>query len=49
VAVPYRLLRSAVAASDWPRAGAAMKRIRHLVGVNLALGIVVIAFGVFAR
>jgi uncharacterized membrane protein len=49
VAVPYRLLRSAVAASDWPRAGAAMKRIRHLVAVNLVLGFVVITLGVIAR
>jgi uncharacterized membrane protein len=49
VAVPFRLLRSAVAASDWPRAGAAMQRVRHLVAVNLGIGIVVIAFGVFAR
>jgi len=49
VAVPYRLLRDAVRASDWPRAGAAMKRIRYLVGVNLVLGFVVITLGVFAR
>ncbi len=49
VAVPYRRLRGAVAASDWPAAGAAMKRIRHLVAVNLVLGFVVITFGVFAR
>jgi len=49
VAVPFRRLRAAVAASDWPAGGAAMARVRHLVAVNLGLGLVVIAFGVLAR
>ena len=49
VALPFRLLRARVAASDWPGAGAAMKRVRHLVAVNLGLGLVVIAFGVLSR
>jgi len=49
VAFPFRRLRAAVAASDWPGAGAAMQRVRHLVAVNLFLGIVVITFGVLAR
>jgi uncharacterized membrane protein len=48
-AVPFRALRGGVAAADWPRAGAAMQRVRHLVAVNLFLGIVVITFGVLAR
>jgi uncharacterized membrane protein len=49
VAVPLRTLRAAVAARDWPRAGAAMARIRQLVAVNLALGIAVIAVAYLAR
>ena len=49
VAVPLRVLRGGVAARDWPRAGAAMQRIRQLVAVNLVLGIVVIAVPYLAR
>lgn len=49
VAVPFRLLRAGVAAGDWPRAGAAMQRVRHLVAINLGLGILVITFGILAR
>ena len=49
VAVPLRVLRGGVAASDWPRAGAAMQRIRQLVAVNLVLGIAVIATAYLAR
>ena len=36
----YPRLKAAVAASDWPVAGAAMNRIRLLVATNLALGVV---------
>ena len=36
---PYPDLRRAVAAEDWPAAGAALNRIRPLVGVNLTLGL----------
>jgi uncharacterized membrane protein len=49
VLAPFRALRNAAAASDWPAAGAAMKRVRHLVAVNLGLGILVITFGILAR
>ena len=35
-------LRRAVAASDWPAGGMALASIRSWVGVNLALGVVVI-------
>ncbi|MCC6193183.1 MAG: CopD family protein [Burkholderiales bacterium] len=42
VASPFRLLKAGVAIADWPRAGAAMARVRHLVAVNLVLGIVTI-------
>lgn len=48
-AVPLRALRGGVAASDWPRAGAAMQRVRHLVAVNLVLGLVVITVAVLGR
>lgn len=37
--VPYGALRRAVAAEDWPAAGAALNRIRMLVGGNLTLGL----------
>jgi len=40
---PYAALRRAVAAQDWPVAGAALARIRQLVGINLALGALTIA------
>lgn len=40
----YRRLGRAVAASDWPAAGAAMNGIRRLVGINLGLGVLTIAF-----
>ena len=49
VAVPLRSLRGGVSARDWPKAGAAMQRIRQLVAVNLVLGIVVIAVAYLAR
>jgi uncharacterized membrane protein len=41
--LPYGALRRAVAAEDWPAAGAALNRIRMLVGTNLVLGLVNIA------
>lgn len=37
--LPYGALRRAVAAEDWPAAGAVLNRIRILVGVNLGLGL----------
>ena len=49
VAVPLRILRGGVGASDWPRAVAAMQRVRQLVGVNLVLGLAVIAIAYLAR
>ena len=48
-AVPLQALRSAVAAKDWPRGGAAMGRIRHLVAVNLVLGIVTLTIASLGR
>jgi uncharacterized membrane protein len=49
VLVPYRRLRDAVRAGDWPSGGAAMGRIRPLVGLNLALGLATIAIAVLGR
>ena len=36
-------LRQAIAAQDWPAGGAALGRIRQLVGYNLLLGLALIA------
>src|SRR5262249_1730248 len=45
--MPWRRFQAAVARSDWPAADAQVKRIRLLVGINLALGLatLVIAAG----
>lgn len=45
----YPRMRAAVAASQWPEAGAAAGTIRHLIAVNLVLGAVVIIVAVFGR
>ncbi|MEO8410923.1 MAG: CopD family protein [Propionivibrio sp.] len=47
--VPYRRLCCAVAAEDWPAGGAALNRIRQMVGVNLLLGVLTIASATFGR
>lgn len=36
-------LRKAVAAQDWPAGGAVLGRIRRLVGINLLLGLTLVA------
>ncbi|MNH47882.1 Copper resistance protein D [compost metagenome] len=41
--VLFGRLAAAVAASDWPRGGQAMGGIRRWVGVNLLLGIAIVA------
>lgn len=38
----FRRLTRAVAASDWPAAGAAMASIRSWVFVNLCIGVVIV-------
>lgn len=38
-------LRKAVSAEDWPAGAAAMAKIRRLVGINLLLGLLVVAIG----
>lgn len=45
----YPALRAAVAASDWPAAGAALAAIRTLVAVNLYLGGLTIAVATLGR
>ena len=47
--VPFGALRRAVAAQDWPAGGAALNRIRKLVGINLVLGLVNVAVAVLGR
>lgn len=40
---PYKKLSSAVEANNWPVAGEALAKIRFLVGVNIILGLLVVA------
>ena len=40
---PYRRLRRAVEAADWPAGGKALAQIRMLVGLNTTIGLVVVA------
>jgi uncharacterized membrane protein len=47
--VPYRALARAVAAGDWASGGAALARIRRLVGINLLLGLLTIAIATAGR
>jgi uncharacterized membrane protein len=42
-------MRSAVAASGWPKAAAALDAIRRLVVLNLALGFLTIAVATLGR
>ena len=46
---PLQRLRAGVAAADWPSAGAAMARVRHLVAVNLVLGLVTLTIALAGR
>jgi uncharacterized membrane protein len=40
---PFKRLKRAVAAEDWPAGGKALGQIRMLIGINLALGLVTVA------
>lgn len=40
---PYKRLKAAVAAEDWPAGGQALAQIRKLVGINTLIGILTIA------
>jgi uncharacterized membrane protein len=47
--VPYPALRRAVAAEDWKAGGAALNRIRQMVGTNLLLGLMTLGFASLGR
>ena len=40
---PYPVFRQAVNVEDWPAAGAALNRVRHVILVNLILGFLLLA------
>lgn len=46
---PYRRLKAAVAAQDWPAGGKQLAQIRLMVGINTLLGLLVTAIGVGGR
>lgn len=46
---PYRRLKRAVAAQDWPAGAVELGRIRRIMGINTLLGIAVIAIGAGGR
>jgi uncharacterized membrane protein len=46
---PYRRLTRHAGAGEWPAAGAALNQIRVMVGLNLAIGVVVIAIATLGR
>ena len=39
----YKRLKLAVAAEDWPTAGAKLAQIRTLIGINMTLGVLTVA------
>ena len=49
VTVPYARLRQAVAESNWQAGGAALGKIRQLIGTNLILGFVTVAVATAGR
>ncbi len=46
---PFRRLKRAVAAQDWPAGAKALAQIRILIGINLMLGLLTIAVGAGGR
>ena len=46
---PYRRLKQAVAAEDWPTGGKKLAQIRLLIGLNLILGLTVITIAAGGR
>jgi uncharacterized membrane protein len=46
---PWRRLREAVSAADWPRAETHIRRIRLLVGTNVVLGLATVVVGASSR
>lgn len=47
--VPYRGLKQAVTAEDWPEGGRQLARIRRIVGTNLTLGLITIVTAAAGR
>lgn len=41
--IPYRALKMAVTAEEWPAGGRALATIRRLVGINILLGLATVA------
>jgi uncharacterized membrane protein len=48
-AVPYQRFTAAIAAQDWPSAGSHLAPIRHIVAINLLLGLITAAIGASGR
>jgi uncharacterized membrane protein len=46
---PFKRLKQAVAAGDWPTGGRHLAQIRVLVGINLLLGLVTVAIAAGGR
>jgi uncharacterized membrane protein len=46
---PYRRLKRAVAAQDWPAGGKSLAQIRVMVGINTLIGLATIAIGSAGR
>jgi uncharacterized membrane protein len=46
---PWLAFKRAVAAEDWPAAGASLNRIRQIIAVNLPLGLLVVVIGASGR
>jgi uncharacterized membrane protein len=46
---PFRRLKEAVITEQWPEAGKRLNQIRLIVGINLVLGLVVIAIAAGGR
>jgi len=40
---PFKRLKKAVEAQDWPAGGKALTQIRHLVGINMIIGLITAA------
>ena len=47
--VPYRRLKAAVSAQDWPAGGNALGTIRGLIGLNTVLGLATVVVGAGGR
>ncbi|NOY67487.1 MAG: hypothetical protein GXP13_08800 [Gammaproteobacteria bacterium] len=46
---PYRRLKQAVAAEDWPMGGSKLAQIRMLTGINTLIGLAVVAIAAGGR